>query len=102
MNPITANLNSFVDLIEASTGTADKKLVTFTARKDGSGRVRSIDPAPFLKQSEVRKFLLEQAGRTRAHKYTRVSGQTIIELNEVVRQWCVLRVARLPSMGRTI
>jgi hypothetical protein len=65
-------------------------------------KFRSINPAPFLCQSAVRKFLLEQAGRTRAHKYTRVSGQTMIELNEVVRQWMVLRVARLPSMGRTI
>ena len=66
------------------------------------GKLRSINPAPFLCQSAVRKFLLEQAGRTRAHKYTRVSGQTIIELNEMVRQWMILRVSRLPSMGRTI
>ena len=65
-------------------------------------KLRSINPAPFLCQSAVRKFLLEQAGRIRAHKYSRVSGQTMIELNEVVRQWCITRVARLPSMGKTI
>lgn len=80
----------------------DKVLVTFTASKNGNGRVRSIDPAPFLKQPAVRKFLLEQAARTRSHKYTRVSSQTMIELNEVVRQSCILRIARLPSMGKTI
>jgi hypothetical protein len=63
---------------------------------------QSINPAPLLCQSSVRKLLLDQAARTRSHKFTRVSGQTMIELNEMVRQWCVLRVARLPSMGRTI
>jgi hypothetical protein len=65
-------------------------------------KLRSINPAPFLCQSSVWKFLLEEAGRTRAHKYTRVSGQTMSELNEVVRQWCITRVARLPSLGKTI
>jgi len=65
-------------------------------------KLHSINPAPLLCQSAVRKLLLDQAAKTRAHKFTRVSGQTMIELNEVVRQWCVLRVARLPSKGKTI
>lgn len=71
-------------------------------RQINNEKLRTINPCPFLCQSAVRKFLLEQAGRTRAHKYIRVSGQTMIELNEVVRQWCITRVARLPSMGKTI
>jgi len=100
--PHPDDLKTFVANGQAAQAAVDRVVVTFTASKDGRSRVRSVDPCPFLHQSEVRKFLLEQAGRTRAHKYTRVSGQTMIELNEHVRQWCITRVARLPSMGRTI
>jgi len=65
-------------------------------------KLRAINPTPFLCRSAVREFLLDQAKRTRSHKFTRVSGQTMIELNELVRQWCINRVLRLPSKGRTI
>ena len=57
---------------------------------------------PFLCRAQVRKFLLEQAAKTRAHKYTRVSEQTLIEINERVRQMCISKVTCLPSMGKTI
>ena len=76
------------------------------AAQDALDRVtdslKSLNPTPFLNRSRVRKFLLEQAARTRAHKYTRVSEQTLIELNETVRRQCIARVAQLPSMGKRI
>ena len=65
-------------------------------------KLKTINPCPFLCQSAVRKFLLDQAKRTRAHAYSRVSGQTMIEINEAVRQLCIDKVRRLPSMGKTI
>jgi len=65
-------------------------------------KIQHINPTPFLCKSAVREFLLGQARRTRAHKYTRVSEQTLIEANEHLRQWMVLRIARLPSMGKMI
>jgi hypothetical protein len=67
-----------------------------------SDQLKSLNATPFLCRAKVRKFLLEQAARTRAHKYTRVSEQTMIEANEVVRQWCISRIGRMPSMGKTL
>ncbi len=62
----------------------------------------SLNCTRFLNRSAVREFLLEHAKQTRAHKYTRVSEETLIEANEVVRQWVVRKVSSLPSCGRTI
>ncbi len=95
------NLQTFVANGQAAQAAADKVIVTF-AVTPGSKRARAIKPAPFINEREVRKFLLEHAGKTRAHKYTRVSELTMIEINEAVRRWCIHRVASLPSMGRTI
>jgi len=64
--------------------------------------VRSINPTPFINRANVKKFLLEHTARTRAHKYTRVSMDTMIEANEVIRRWAVSKVAALPSKGKTI
>ena len=96
------NLETFVANGQAAQAAADKVLVTFQASADGNKRARAPKPAPFINDKEVRTFLIEQAARTRAHKYTRVSEQALIELNEHVRQWCITRVARLPSLGKTI
>lgn len=71
-------------------------------RQINNEKLRSINPCPFLCQSKVREFLLNEAKRTRAHVYTRVSGQTMIEINEAVRVRMMTIIARLPSMGRTI
>lgn len=95
-------LETFVANGQAAQSAADKVLVTFQASANGSKRARAPKPYAFINEREVRKFLLEQSVRTRAHKYTRVSPQTLIELNEHVRQWCIGRVVRLPSMGKTI
>ena len=65
-------------------------------------KLRAINPTRLLRRSAVRAFLLDYAKKTRSHKFTRVSEQTMIELNEVVRTHCIRCVTRLPSMGRTI
>ncbi len=61
-----------------------------------------LNPTPFMCRSAVRKFLLEEAGRTRAHKFTRVSEDTLLAINELVRRHCVTIVHQLPSKGKTI
>ena len=55
-----------------------------------------------INQSNVRRLLLEQASQTRAHKFTRVSKDTLIAANEAARQWCVNRVKAMPSAGKTL
>jgi len=65
-------------------------------------RPRTLNPTVFINRAAVRDFLLEQAKATRAHKFDRVSADTLQELNEFVRSWCIVRVHRLPSKGKTI
>jgi hypothetical protein len=67
-----------------------------------SGRARTLNPTPFLCRAAVRSFLLEHAEATRAHKFARVSGQTLQEINEEVRLLLMRRVRQLPSKGKTI
>jgi len=57
---------------------------------------------PLLNRSAVRQYLLDQAKKTRAHKYTRVSEDTLIAANEHLRQWLNARVRQMPSMGKTL
>jgi len=64
--------------------------------------VSRINRTRFLNRAQVRRFLLDWAKGTRAHKFTRVSEETLITINELVRQWCVNHVRRLPSKGKTI
>ena len=86
------NLETFVAKGQAAQAAVDRV----------TDELKSLNPTPFLCRAHVRKFLLEQAARTRAHKYTRVSEQTMIEINEMVRRYCVHRIAALPSLGKTI
>lgn len=65
-------------------------------------RFRGLNPTRLLNRAAVREFLLEQARLTRAHEFTRVSEETLIEINEVVRSHCAAIVRRLPSAGKTI
>jgi hypothetical protein len=78
-------------------GQADKAAVDRV-----TDQLRSLNPTPFLCRSAVRKFLLEQAAQNRAHKFTRVSENTLLALNELVRRHCVSLVSQLPSKGKTI
>lgn len=56
---------------------------------------------PFINRSAVRRFLLERA-ESRAHKFERVSEDTLRQINELVRSWCINHVARFPSKGKTL
>lgn len=61
-----------------------------------------VNSARLLNQAAVKKFLLEYARQTRAHKFSRVSQQTLIKLNEIVRASAIGHVKSLPSKGKTI
>ncbi len=63
---------------------------------------RGINPTPFINRSAVKTFLLEYAEHNRAHKFRRVSLETLRDINESVRQLMIARVRRLPSKGKTI
>ncbi len=65
-------------------------------------RSRALNLTRFLCRSQIRDFLLHHARETRAHEFTRVSEETLIEINEQVRLFLIARVRRLPSKGKTI
>lgn len=65
-------------------------------------RPRSLSPTAFLCKSAVREFLLEYARENRAHKFSRVSEETLRELNELVRKAMIHIVRSMPSKGKTI
>lgn len=55
-----------------------------------------------INQSNVRKLLLETAAQTRAHKFTRVSKDTLNLANAAVRQFVVNHIKSVPSKGKTL
>lgn len=65
-------------------------------------RPRALNPTRFLCREEVRKFLLEYAQENRAHKWDRVSEETLVALNEIVRAAAIGHVKRAPSKGKTL
>lgn len=73
-----------------------------TEDQDVAARPRTLNPTAFINRAAVRDFLLEEAKRTRAHKYNRVSGETLTRINEWVRSSMVAHVRHLPSRGKTI
>jgi|ERR1043166_1122484 hypothetical protein len=79
--------------------------------KAESGNGEATDPGALARgpkrtrlicRVEVKAFLLEHAKATRAHKFTMVSEETLIAVNEACRAACVAIVRRLPSKGKTI
>lgn len=55
-----------------------------------------------INRAQVRRLLLETAKQTRAHKFERVSTQTLDDINNEVRRVCSRTVQQLPSKGKTI
>lgn len=55
-----------------------------------------------LNKSNVRKFLLDEAGKTRHHKFTRVGAEVYDEIEAELREWMRQKIAFLPSKGKTI
>ncbi|HEV2391061.1 MAG TPA: hypothetical protein VG146_01725 [Verrucomicrobiae bacterium] len=62
---------------------------------------RGISKTPLINREHVRALLLDLA-KARAHKYTRVSEETLLTVNEIVRAHCVYHVGRFPSKGKTL
>jgi hypothetical protein len=80
-----------------------EQMANGTARPEqASTRARTCNPTCFLNREAVRDFLLEQAAGTRAHKFERVSSETLHQVNEEVRRFMIGVVRRLPSKGKTI
>lgn len=50
----------------------------------------------------VRRFLLEYAARSRAHRFTRVADSALDQVEAVVREQCRSVVRSQPSAGKTI
>jgi hypothetical protein len=51
-----------------------------------------------IHQANVRRYLLDLARTNRPHnQFTRVSRETLEELNNTVRRWCQNRVHSSPS-----
>lgn len=65
-------------------------------------RARTCNPTCFLNREACRDFLLEHAKGTRAHRFERVSAETLHQVNEEVRRFMIGLVRRLPSKGKTI
>lgn len=65
-------------------------------------RPRTLNPTRFLNRAAVREFLLETAEQTRAHKFTRVSQATLVDINARVMNKCLEIARTVPSMGKTI
>lgn len=83
---------------------SDETLVMDRALDEASARVReSVNPTPLLCRSAVRKFFLDTAGRERRfNKFSRVSEDTLVAANAMLRQWIVARVKSAPSKGVTL
>ena len=54
-----------------------------------------------INREAVRELTLELA-KKRAHRFTRVSEETLMGANEAVRQYLVSHVSRFPSKGKTL
>lgn len=55
-----------------------------------------------INKSRVRRFILEHAEKSRAHKFTRVAPTVFVQLESVVREKCRQLVHSQPSKGKTI
>ena len=50
----------------------------------------------------VKQYILDHASKTRHHKFTRVSEDTLIKVEAAVRSACQSIVATAPSKGQTL
>lgn len=50
----------------------------------------------------VRRFLLEYAAQSRAHRFTRVADSALDQIEAAVREQCRSVVRSQPSAGKTI
>ena len=63
----------------------------------------TVQATPLLCRQHVRDFLLEAGKQHRPfNKFSRVSEDTLVAANAMLRQWCVSRVKSAPSKGVTL
>jgi hypothetical protein len=55
-----------------------------------------------LNKRQVKRFALDAAANTRAHKFTRVGSEFYAQCEANLRQFITNYVKRLPSKGKTI
>ncbi|MBL7077102.1 MAG: hypothetical protein ISS31_06500 [Kiritimatiellae bacterium] len=55
-----------------------------------------------INKQNVRRFILEYAGRSRSHKYTQVGASVYDQIELAIRERCRKIVNQQPSAGRTI
>lgn len=77
-------------------------VITAQPEHGAEGELKAINPTPFINRTAVKNFLLEHAAATRAHKYQRVSLETLRDINNAVRAVMISKVRTLPSKGKTI
>ena len=52
--------------------------------------------------TKIRRFLLDHAKKTRHHKFTRVSQDTLDKIEGLTRKACTEHVKTAPSKGQTL
>lgn len=55
-----------------------------------------------INRAKCKRFLLDYARASRAHKFTRVSLNTLCEAEGALKNWLKLRVNQTPSKGKTL
>jgi hypothetical protein len=55
-----------------------------------------------INKSKVKRYILEFAEANRAHKFSRVSQETIDRVEAVARSACKVIVTQAPSKGKTL
>lgn len=66
-------------------------------------REAGVNLTPLLCRSAVREFLLDAGKQHRPfNKFSRVSEETLVAANAMLRQWLVSRVKSTPSKGITL
>lgn len=56
----------------------------------------------YINETKTKRFLLEYAKQNRAHKFNRVSKETLRMLDERHRREMIAHVASFPSRGKTL
>ena len=64
--------------------------------------VAEFGRTPLINREHCRKFLLQYANDKRAHKFTRVSEETLVNANAWVESFLRMHVNRFPSKGQTL
>jgi hypothetical protein len=69
--------------------------------KDDTLPLKGPKKTRLINRAAVRELALELA-KKRAHKFSRVSEETLIGANEAVRRYLAEHVSRVPSKGKTL